>query len=258
MSEPPPNTSSAGIAGVGTRRALDWDALRRHADTLNDQRRSVVRDAWTRAAQMEHASIASFDRFSLQLLAVAAPPSLLEEAHRAAIDEVRHAQLSFAVASIYAQQTLGPGPLIVTPEAFADHSVAFVVRSAVEEGCVGETLAAAEAQAASERARHPVLQQVLAEIAHDEGEHAALAYRFASWAKHSLGVVARDAIERGFEAGLNAAASAGLEMTGSASPIDEATWLEEHGRLSARTRQEQLAIAIAQVVTPARAQLLGA
>lgn len=236
---------------------IDWDGLRAWADTLPDARRARVRDEWARAAQVEHASIASFDRFSLQLLAVGAPPSLIEAAHRAAIDEVRHAQLSFAVASIYAAQSLGPGPLSLTPNAFADFSPAFVVRSAVEEGCVGETLAAAEAQAACDRAAPGALRQVLMAIADDEAEHAALAYRFAAWALGALGTDVRRAMETGFDAAIAQVSPLTTNVVATQDAQGD-LWIEAHGRLSASTRLEQRAKALADVVLPARRDLLGA
>lgn len=229
---------------------IDWDGLRKHADALNTDRRVRVRDEWTRAAQMEHASIASFDRFCLQLLALGAPPSLIEQAHRAAIDEVRHAQLSFAVASVYAGQALGPGPLVLSAQAFSDFSVPFVLRSAVEEGCVGETLAAAEAEAASEHAGHPALRQALFVIANDEAEHAALAYRFAAWALGAFGSEGRRVIEGGFDAAVSHAET-WLPKS------DDDDWLLAHGRLSSATRAQVRANALATVIAPARRSLLG-
>ena len=43
--------------------------------------------------------MASFARASLELMAVAAPPGLLAACARAMVDEVRHAELTFALAS---------------------------------------------------------------------------------------------------------------------------------------------------------------
>ena len=54
--------------------------------------------AWTADALLEHASVASFSRLSLALLAVGAPADLVALAHRAALDEIRHARLCFALA----------------------------------------------------------------------------------------------------------------------------------------------------------------
>jgi hypothetical protein len=52
---------------------------------------------WQQQALGEHASIASFNAFSLQLMVNAAPPSLLRAASKAADDEVRHAQMVIVI-----------------------------------------------------------------------------------------------------------------------------------------------------------------
>ncbi|MFZ5897429.1 MAG: hypothetical protein ACOY0T_40625 [Myxococcota bacterium] len=87
-----------------------WDDLRRHVATSPSELRNALSDEWARAACFEHASIASFNRFSLELLALGAPGDLVERANRAALDEVRHARLCFALASVYAGDDFGPGP----------------------------------------------------------------------------------------------------------------------------------------------------
>jgi hypothetical protein len=75
-------------------------------------------------ALLEHASVASFARFSLQLMAAGAPASLVEAAHRAALDEIEHARLTFRLASRYEGRALGPGPLPVDGSVAVDASLA--------------------------------------------------------------------------------------------------------------------------------------
>jgi hypothetical protein len=79
-------------------------------DGLTAEERDVLAAAWTEAALFEHASVASFSRVSLELLAAGAPSELVELAHRAALDEVHHAQLCFTLASAYAGEDTAPGP----------------------------------------------------------------------------------------------------------------------------------------------------
>ena len=105
---------------------------------------------------MEHASIASFNRFSLQLLAVGAPPELVEASQRAALDEIEHARIAFALASKYGTTPVGPSSLDLAGDTLGQLDLASVTASTVEEGCVGETLAALEAEAARDAARAPV------------------------------------------------------------------------------------------------------
>jgi len=130
---------------------------------------------------MEHASIAAFARFALQLLAVGAPPDLVEGAQSAMADETVHAQLAFALASAYAGADIGPGPLHVDA-ALDGASLRELVVTTFAEGCVGETVAAIEALEALEGARDPQVRAVLEKVAADETRHAELAWRTVAWA----------------------------------------------------------------------------
>jgi hypothetical protein len=156
--------------------------LARSLEGLSKETRGALSGEWARAAQFEHASIASFSRFSLELLAVGAPPELIEGAHRAALDEVAHARLSFALASVYAGSPLGPGPLALGRDVLASFELIPIVTSALAEGCVNETLAALEAHAGAADAEPSAVREVLTVIARDESEHAALSFRFVRWA----------------------------------------------------------------------------
>jgi hypothetical protein len=78
---------------------------------LTDAERDALAGAWCDDGLMEHASVASFARFALQLVAVGAPPQLLVDTQQAIRDEIEHARLCFGLASAYAGRKLGPGPL---------------------------------------------------------------------------------------------------------------------------------------------------
>lgn len=144
--------------------------------------RQRVAGRWLAAAQAEHASIASFNRFSLQLLAVGAPARLVEACQRAALEETHHARLCFGIVSAYAGVPVGPGPLRMTDFADTGFEMADVIRGTIEEGCIGETLAAIEAEAARDGAEHPQLRDVLETIRRDETSHAELAFETVAWA----------------------------------------------------------------------------
>jgi hypothetical protein len=148
---------------------------------LSTAERSALADKWLNDARFEHASIASFARFCLDLLAFGAPPELVERAQRAMGDEIAHARACFALASAYAGRALGPGRLElrgVEPSC----SLAEAAAAAVREGCVNETVAALTAQRQAERTADPVVRAVLERIASDEAGHAELAFRFVAWA----------------------------------------------------------------------------
>ncbi len=148
--------------------------------SLDNGVKALLAEHFTQAALMEHASIAAFARFTLQLLAFGAPAELVALAAEATADETRHARQCFELASRYAGRDLGPAPLDV--DGALEHSdLAAVVELVVEEGCVGETAAALEASWAAEAATDPLVRDVLTGIAADEERHAALAFRFVAW-----------------------------------------------------------------------------
>ncbi|MCB9741568.1 MAG: ferritin-like domain-containing protein [Alphaproteobacteria bacterium] len=135
---------------------------------------------WQEVAALEHASVASFARFTLQLMALGAPPELLAETQAAAADEVRHAQLAYGLASAYLGAPVGPGALALGDLAVETDRAA-ALRALITEACVGETLGVAEAQAAAARCEDPAVRAALSGIAEDEARHAALAWRALRW-----------------------------------------------------------------------------
>lgn len=147
---------------------------------LGAEVRSGLAAHWTRIGLMEHASIAAFARFALQLLALGAPPELVQQAQRAMVDEMNHARLAFALASAYGRSEIGPGPLRIDgslDELDARHFAATLVR----EGCVGETVAAVEALEELACTTDVTVRHVLGIIARDEQRHAELAWRALAW-----------------------------------------------------------------------------
>lgn len=144
--------------------------------------RRRLADRWAEVAAAEHASIASFARFTTQLLAIGAPPELIRDALAAAADEVRHAEVALALASAFEGRPLGLGPLDVRGAAEAPADLEALVLACVHEGCIGETIAALELAAAADACDDPELAMRLAAIAEDETRHAELAWRFVQWA----------------------------------------------------------------------------
>jgi hypothetical protein len=166
--------------------------------TLSPEERAVLAEMWTRDAASEHASIASFSRFSLQLLALGAPADLVEAAHDAALDEARHARDAYALASAYAGEAIGPGKLDVTGalEHIADVTLARLAAETFEQGCVGETLAAWDAREKFALCNDSHVRDVLSRVAEDEERHAELAWRTVVWAVRAGGDDVKAAIEK--------------------------------------------------------------
>jgi hypothetical protein len=168
------------VAPVTTDAAWSEPA-RPRVDHLSAPEREEHAAHFARLGQLEHASIAAFARFSLQLLALGAPPDLVDAATRALADETAHAKLCFGLASAYAGRAVGPGPLDVSGS-LEPSCLGEVVELVLEEGCFGETGAALEALAGARAALDPVIGSACARIAADEERHALLAFRFVAWA----------------------------------------------------------------------------
>jgi hypothetical protein len=171
---------------------------------LSLERDPAAAEHWLEMASLEHASVGSFARFTLQLLALGAPSELLARAQQAALDEVEHAKLAYAMAAVLGAGELGPGPLPLAAAPITT-SLDEIVESLVLEGCVGETLGAIEALARAEAAQ-PEIARVLRRIADDERRHAELAWSTLAWLRARFGerVVssagrALDAARRGLE-----------------------------------------------------------
>jgi len=220
---------------------------------LGAQARAALRDHWAKAAAMEHASVASFARFVLDLLGLGAPPELVLAAQEALKDEVEHARACFALASAYAGEALGPGPL-ATAGALSGVDRQTVARAVLREACVGETLAAIEAQAAAAAAKDPAVRRVLQKIAADEGRHAALGWQALAWLMAEMDPAARAGLLRELEAAL---AELTMAPPAEAAPAagGEAQALAGHGLMSEAARAAALRIGAATVLAPAAAAL---
>lgn len=160
---------------------LDHELAATRPGALDAATSRAVADHWLEAAAMEHASVAAFARFSLELMALGAPASLVESATLAMAEETRHARACYSLAARYSGRPRGPGALDVGG-ALGSVSLPAVVERAVLEGCIAETVAALEASWAFDAATDPVVRTTLTRIAEDEARHAALAFEFVRWA----------------------------------------------------------------------------
>jgi hypothetical protein len=159
----------------------DWpSSLDLTLDGVPAEARAALARRWGHIGQLEHASVASFARFALQLLSLGAPPELVEQTTSAMADETVHARLAFGLASAYGGSPVGPGKLEVD-DALGANDVQSILRTLVHEGCVGETFAAALARREQEQTAEPVVRAVLGRIAEDEERHALLAWRSLEW-----------------------------------------------------------------------------
>lgn len=210
--------------------------------------REALSEHYRKAALLEHASVAAFSRFVMDLLSVGAPADLVEEAGRAMLDESAHARLCFGLACGFSGTALGPSPLSVQ-DSLDRRTLKEIVVTTVLEGCVGETIAAMEAVEALAHATDPAVRRALSRIAEDELRHAALAYRFVDWAISHFGPQVQEDVRGTFQAALTSQAP---EPSGSRLAVPS------HGLLSPAHRRELRARALRELVAPTLPALFAA
>jgi hypothetical protein len=239
-----PLVTADGVITAPRRAGGAWCASMPIATGLSADARCALADAWARDAAFEHASVASFARFALELMALGAPAHLVAGAHAAALDEVEHARLCYGLASRYGD-AVGPGELpIAGALAIGGDLVALAVSTALE-GCVGETASALLAREQAERATDPQVKAALGTIAEDEARHAELAWATLAWALATGGAPVKEALTTAF-----ADAEQHLPR------VAEAHALEPHGRLDVATARDVNARALRDVILPCAAALL--
>lgn len=231
----------------------DWRAGVQPGGELAADTRARLGASWLATALAEHASIASFARFVLDLLAVGAPADLVLAAQRATADEIVHARLAFGLASGYLGAPIGPGPLRVDGSIDTTRDLAAIVRAVIVEGCIGETVSAARAELELEGCTDPAVRRVLSTIARDERRHAQLAWQFVGWAlRHDPSL--REVIDDTFTASL-----VGIELGPVVRDTADAARqvLREHGVLSVAELAALTHTVAQDVIGPCFAALLG-
>ncbi len=228
----------------------DWSApeFLTARDALSELERERLGEAWLDIALMEHASIAAFARFTLELLAFGAPSELVSLSNAALADETRHAAQAFALASGYSGHPEGPGALD-TALSLGTFELESSVFTAFLEGCIGETVAALEARLGLDSASDPEVCAVLAGIAEDEARHAELAWRFLHWALPRTGADLRGRLLAAVKQSSERAA-----CSESADPQEPV--LIAHGVLPVRERARLRRTAIDEIVRPCLQALL--
>jgi hypothetical protein len=229
----------------------DWSvAFSLDGIALDPASRQILGRAWSESARAEHASVASFARLVLELLALGAPAELVGAAQRALGDEVEHAALSFGIASALLETSCGPGPLDVHPATERSIDPAAFAAATVREGCINETVSACLALAERDAAAVPVIRSSLDRIARDEIDHAAQAWRTVAWLIHRHGGPVRDAVRSAFA---RARAEVSVASVEGVDPVIA----RSYGRLPRNEAAAVVRRAFDEAVLPAAAALLG-
>jgi hypothetical protein len=214
----------------------DWTAGDRpSASGLNEPTRLALEALWLHDAQKEHASVPAFSRISWLLAAVGAPAELMSWSHRAALEEIDHAQRCFALAAGYGGRsfTVEPMPdlLLGGFDDVKDPLVTLAVES-LKDGCLLEDFNADVAAKCAEVCEEPVTRRVLEQIAREERSHADFSWALIDWLMKTHSSRVMPALER---------ACAELELVNRPTSADsqkqqlvdaaDALALRRHGRL---------------------------
>ena len=199
--------------------------------------------------EAEHASVASFARHTLQLMTMGAPSTLLIGSQEAALDEIRHAKMSYGLANAFSGAIIHPSSLDVdgSVKALGKEDI---IQSVINEGCIGETIAAVGAILGANYAKQPMVKDVLEKIAADESNHAQLAWTTVKWAINRFPEL-RNVVEGTFEVRLNHPIMTSINL-----PIDYSndcehdSALHDHGLLVEKDQRNAESFGIRNVIEP--------
>jgi hypothetical protein len=139
------------------------------------------------AARLEGASVVAFQVLANELRMLGAPEPMIRAARRSGLEEVRHTEITSAMARRYGAEPLRP--IVGAPP--PPRSLETIAIENAVEGCARETYGAMVAWWQAHHAQDPLVATAMAEIAGDETRHAELAWEVAAWANSRLSTTAR-------------------------------------------------------------------
>jgi hypothetical protein len=155
-------------------------------DTEDEATRLAVAAQWRENGRTEHASVAAFARLTLDLMALGAPPDLVADANRDALDEIRHAELCFGLARAIDGRAQSPGafPEAARARTLSRSRTLALAQLAVDslvDGALHEGVSARIIAKLARRCDAPAIQAILKELAADEGRHARHGWDVVRW-----------------------------------------------------------------------------
>jgi hypothetical protein len=147
-----------------------------------------VANQWRENGKTEHASVAAFARLTLDLMALGAPPSLIKAANQDALDEIRHTEICFALATAIDGQRLSPAPFpeaqrVATLPRNRTLALAKLAVDSLIDGALHEGVSARIIAKLAQRSEVSEITAALKEIAADEGRHAAHGWAVVEWCR---------------------------------------------------------------------------
>ena len=171
------------------------------AKKLDSATRDALEALWLHDAQKEHASVPAFSRISWLLVSVGAPAEIVEWSHRAAIEEIEHTQLCFALAQGYSNSntsyTVKPMPELLSGGLdLKDDALIVLAKESLSDGCQLEDFNADVAAACSDVCEERVTRNVLKQIALEERSHAEFSWKVLEWTLEQSPNQVRKSIEQ--------------------------------------------------------------
>lgn len=167
------------------RRGSDWTlGPRPDPRGLGEAERAALEALWLHDAQKEHASVPAFSRISWMLAAVGAPAELLEWAHRAAMEEIAHTRLCFALAAGYSGRSFSVQPmpeLLMGGLDVRGNALEVLAAESLGDGCQLEDFNADVAAQCAEVCEEPATKAALGQIAREERTHADFSWAVLRW-----------------------------------------------------------------------------
>jgi hypothetical protein len=158
-------------------RAVPWEQST--AASVPAPLRAMLADMWRDRMINEHRSVGIFSMYSLDLLGAGAPAEVLSLACRAALDEVRHAELFARLTSLYSGKPETPPPGIPPMPDDIDVPLRLqVAREAMHLSVAAETYSAVSLAELHARAIDPAVKGALAVVISDEIHHARMGWAF--------------------------------------------------------------------------------
>lgn len=148
--------------------------------------RAALAAQWRENGRTEHASVAAFARLTLDLVALGAPPRLIEAAHRDALDEIRHAEICFGIARDLDGRERSPSVFAEAGRArrlprLRSFSLAKLAVDSMIDGALNEGTSARVIAQLARRCEDPATRDALRRIAADEGRHSAHGWDVVAW-----------------------------------------------------------------------------
>ena len=167
------------------REGTDWEHGERPDPAgLDEPTRAALEALWLHDAQKEHASVPAFARVSWLLAAAGAPAELLRWSHRAAIEEIAHTRLCFALAAGYGGRahTVEAMPELLGAGLGLDGDVVdTLIGESLGDGCLLEDFNADVAAECAAVCEQPVTRRGLERIAREERSHADFSWAVVDW-----------------------------------------------------------------------------